>query len=255
MGSFGFRWSYADKFWGFWLAVQLAQTFISHVSLQVYRKPVPTCTIYPLYRQHLTVRTHAHFCLAAHARTPDVITRLAQGRLKSHFIIRHVFVECAFDPVSSYFLITYCLTDATNCLTDATDWSQIKPLCNSPLGWTVWPIRSQTQVMSPSSASMSVSEHTPINVPTRNMCFQQEYHATITAFEDLDVPRHSGASRSSQHMAASRVPTWLKPGSFGTSFTKVSADSDSVASRTSIQETCVDMDRDTVVSSSFGSVS
>ena len=29
-----------------------------------------------MYRQHLTVRTHV---LAANARTPDVITRLAQG--------------------------------------------------------------------------------------------------------------------------------------------------------------------------------
>ena len=29
--------------------------------------------------QHLTVRTHAHSFLAAHARTPNVITRLAQG--------------------------------------------------------------------------------------------------------------------------------------------------------------------------------
>ena len=31
-----------------------------------------------LYRQHLTVHTRALF-LAAHARTPDVIPRLAQG--------------------------------------------------------------------------------------------------------------------------------------------------------------------------------
>ena len=58
---------------------------------------------------------------------------------KSHFIIGHVFVECSFDPVSSYSLITYCHTDATYCLTNATDWNQIKPLCNSALGWTVWP--------------------------------------------------------------------------------------------------------------------
>ena len=91
-----------------------------------------------LYRQHLTVRTHAHF-LAAHARTPpDVITRFAQGLddlfvwLKSHFMIGHVFVECSFDTVSSYFLITYCLADASYCLTDATDWNQIKP-CATPL--------------------------------------------------------------------------------------------------------------------------
>ena len=60
-----------------------------------------------VYRQHLTVRTHAHF-LAAHARTPDVSTRLAQGLddlfvcLESHFIIGHVFVERSFVPVSSF---------------------------------------------------------------------------------------------------------------------------------------------------------
>ena len=82
--------------------------------------------------------THAHFFLAAHARTPDVITRVGQGlddlfvRLKSHVIIGHVFVECSFDTVSSYFLIAYCLTDAT-------DWNQIEPLCNSALGWKIWP--------------------------------------------------------------------------------------------------------------------
>ena len=72
-------------------------------------------------------------CLAVHARTPDVITRLAPGLddllvcLTSQFTIGHVYVECSFDPVSSCFLITYCLTDATYCFTDATDWNQIKP--------------------------------------------------------------------------------------------------------------------------------
>ena len=37
--------------------------------------------------------------------------------LKSHFLIGCVFVECSLDPVSSYVLITYCLTNATYCLT------------------------------------------------------------------------------------------------------------------------------------------
>ena len=92
------------------------------------------------------------------------------------------------------------------------------------------------------------SEHTPINLPTRNMSFQQEYDATITASEDLNLPRHSGASSSSQHTAARTVPTLLKLGSQGTSLRKLSADYDSVASRTIIKETCADMDRGTVVS-------
>ena len=77
-----------------------------------------------------TTPHRTHTCalfLAAHARTQDVITRLAQGLddlsvcLKSHFTIGHVFVECFFDSVSSYFLITYCLTDAIYCLSDVAD--------------------------------------------------------------------------------------------------------------------------------------
>ena len=57
-----------------------------------------------------------------------MITRLAQGLddlfvSKSHFTTGHVIAECPFDPVSSIFLITYCLTDSTFCLTDATEWN------------------------------------------------------------------------------------------------------------------------------------
>ena len=69
-------------------------------------------------------------------RTPDVITRLAQGLddlfvcLKSHSIIGHVLVGCSFDPVSSFLIY---------CFTDATDWNQIKLLCYSAPWWTVWP--------------------------------------------------------------------------------------------------------------------
>ena len=84
------------------------------------------------------------------------------------------------------------------------------------------------------------------------MGFQQECDVTI---EDLNLPRRSGASSSSQHTIASKAPTLLKLGSLGTGFTKVSADFDSVASRTSIKETCADMDRKTVVSSLLRSVS
>ena len=67
-------------------------------------------------------------------------------------------------------------------------------------------------------------EHTPINLPTRNMVFQQEYDATLASSEDLNLLRHSGASSRSQNTAASTVPTLLKLGSLGPSFTKVSAD-------------------------------
>ena len=87
------------------------------------------------------------------------------------------------------------------------------------------------------------------------MRVQQEYDATITDSEDLDLLQHSGVSSSSQHTAASTVLTLLKLGSLGTCLTKVLADCDSVASRTGIKETCADMDRETVVSSLLGSVS
>ena len=162
--------------------------------------------------------------------------------LESHIIIGHVFVECSFDPPSSFFLITYCLTDAT-------DWNQIK---NPVQSGRSDPKHTDYE---PKFRIDVSSEHTPIDLPTRNMSFQQEYDATITASDDFYLPRHSGASSSSQHRAASTFPTSLKLGSLGTTLTKVSADHDSVASGTSIKETCADMDRETVVSCVFGSVS
>ena len=145
------------------------------------------------------------FSRCARLRTPDVSTHFAQGLddsfvcFKNHSIIGHVFVECSFDPVSSYFLITFCLTDTTFCLSYAADGNQIKPLCNSARGWTVWPSgRSDPKPrLEPEICIDVCSEHTPINLPPRNMSFQQEYDATITASEDLNVPRHSGASAAS----------------------------------------------------------
>ena len=77
----------------------------------------------------------------------------------------------------------------------------------------------------------------------------------ITASVDLNLPRHSGASSSSQHLAASKVSTLSKLGASGTSLPKVLADRDSVVGRTSIKETCADMERETVFSSLVESVS
>ena len=84
------------------------------------------------------------------------------------------------------------------------------------------------------------SEHTPINLSTRNLGFQQSSTRRsplprILIY--LDIP--------------SRVPTLLKLGSLGTSLTKVSADNDSVACRTSIKETCAKRDRDQDVVQTF----
>ena len=118
------------------------------------------------------------------------------------------------------------------------------PLWSGPSGHLADPM---TNIDYESKFCIDISiEHTPINLPSSSRNFPHDYEAT---------PRHSGGSSSSQHTAASRVPTLLKLGSLGTSLPKVSADYDSVASGTSIKETCADMDRETVVSSLFGYVS
>ena len=64
----------------------------------------------------------------------------------------------------------------------------------------------------------------------------------------LNIPEHHAAA---QHTAASTVHTLLKLGSFGTSLKKLSANNDSVASRTGTKETCADLALETVVSSLF----
>ena len=114
---------------------------------------------------HLT-HTRALF-LAAHARTPDVITRLAQGLddlfgcFNSHSLVMSL-LNVRFLRLSRHLL--------PHCLTDATDWNQIRPPVQLRSGvdrLAIWPIRSQTQVMSPSSASMSVAS-------TRRSTFRPE---------------------------------------------------------------------------------
>ena len=70
------------------------------------------------------------------------------------------------------------------------------------------------------------SEHTPMNLPARKSSFQLESDATIAASEDLNLPRHSRASSSSRHTAASTVPTLLKQSSVGTGSRNLAADVD-----------------------------
>ena len=123
------------------------------------------------------------------------------------------------------------------------------PLWGGPSGRLADPTRNTGY--EPKFCNDVSSDHTPINLPTRNMSFQQEYDVTITASEDLNSPRHSRASSSSQHTAASRFPTLLKLGSSGTSLTKLAAENDSVASQTSSRKLAADMDRETVVFKSF----
>ena len=205
-------------------------------------------------------RTHTHaLFLAAHARCAHTFGPRLDDLfvcLKSHFITGHVFVECSFDPASSYFLITCCLILITYCLPDATDWNQKTPCATPPWGGMSGHLADPTPDTSyePKFCIDVSSEHTPINLPDSNRNFPHENDATIVATtEDLDLSRHSKTSSSSQHTAASRVPTLLKLVSLGTSLTKVSADYDSVASLTGIKETCADVDRETVVSNLFGS--
>ena len=180
-----------------------------------------------VHRTPLRTHTRALF-LAVHARTPDVITRLGQGLgnlfvcLKSHSIIGHVFVECSFDPVSSCFLITYCLTDTTYCLSYATDRNQSETpvLLRSGVDrLAIWPIRLQTQVMSPSSASMSVasrrrSTFRPETWVSRKSTTRRSPLPRTLIYLHI-LLRHSRASSSSQHSAASRVPTVFKLVSLG----------------------------------------
>ena len=124
-------------------------------------------------------RTHTRaLFLASHARTPDVIIRLAQGSTiclcasKNHSIIGHVFVECSFDPVSSCFLITCCLTDATYCLSlTPLTGIRLNP-CATPLwGWTLWssgrsdPKHSSRHMFWPLHPG-AASERTSVLVPT-----------------------------------------------------------------------------------------
>ena len=146
------------------------------------------------------------FSRCARLRTPDVITRLAQGLddlfvcLKSHSFIGHVFVECSLDPVSSYFLITCCLSYAT-------DRNQIKSLCNSAQMWTVWPIwpiRSQTQVMSPRSASMSVAS-------TRRSTFGPDTWASSKSTTRQSPPARTSINLDIlEHQAAASIRHWAE---------------------------------------------
>ena len=127
------------------------------------------------------------------------------------YIPCHVFVEC----FSTTFLPIFSSPTATPTPLNGIRIHLSVPLHCEVECLAIWPIRLQTQVMSPNSASMSVASTHRSTSPTRNMCFQQEYDAMIATTEDLGAPRQSGASSSSKHTAAaSRVPTVSKLGSF-----------------------------------------
>ena len=75
--------------------------------------------------------------------------------LKNHSYIGHVVVGCSVDSIPSCVFFIFHLTYNTSDFSSTINWSQINPLCYSSRGWTLvdWLARTQTQVMSPSSAS------------------------------------------------------------------------------------------------------
>ena len=69
------------------------------------------------------------------------------------------------------------------------------------------------------------SEHTPINLPARNISFQREFDATTAASEGLNLPRHSGhqAAASTRQQAQFSLETrfgihWLQETGCGLRF-------------------------------------
>ena len=191
--------------------------------------------------------------------------------LKSHSIIGHVFGRPRF--LLSFSSRTASLAPPTASPTLLTG-VRVKP-CATPLwggqsGHLAGPIPNTGY--EPKFCIAVDSEHTAVNLPTRNMSFPQEYDATIAASEDLNLPPHfTSTFRSIKQQPAycskqssSIVETRFTGESFRVcSLRRLSADYDSVASRTrivipsrtGIKETCADTDRQTVVSSLFGSLS
>ena len=125
---------------------------------------------------------------------------------KSDFTTGHFFAECFFDTVSSYLLVTYCLIDTSCASPTPLTGIRLNP-CVTPLGdgpSVIWPIRSQTQVMSPSSASMSVASicrttfRTETLVSSRRTTRRSPLPRTLTYF---NIPEHEAAasSKNSSH--------------------------------------------------------
>ena len=149
-----------------------------------------------VYRHHLTARAHEQHFLSAHFTPDHTCGSRHFACLQSHFVLLHVFALT--HTVSSYFLFT-------NYVTDATDWNQIKPLCSFVRGWTASPSgRSdpKPQVTSPSSASMSVASTLRSTFLPEKSISRWSTTLRSPASKDLNLPQHSGASSTSQHTAA-----------------------------------------------------
>ena len=211
-----------------------------------------------MHRKHLTVRTHARIFLAAHSlRTHTWGPRFDESSCVPQKLFHLLSCLRSFDSVSSIFTasvtslttLTVSLALSTGrrpqpCATLEKELSGHLANSSPNTGYKPWLLEYKFCIDVD-------SEHTPINLPTRNMGFPQKYAATITGSEDLSLPRHPGASSSSQHSAASRIRTMSKLDELGTSLMKVTANRDFVVGSSSNKETCADMDRETTFFKSF----
>ena len=87
------------------------------------------------------------------------------------------------------------------------------------------------------------------------MSFQQEYDATTATTEDFKLPGHSRSFKQQPVLGSKQSSHFVETRFIVTNVTKVLANCDFVASRSSVKETCADMDRETGVSSLLGSAS
>ena len=152
-----------------------------------------------VYRQ-TPHRTHTRaLSRCARLRTPDVITRLAQGLticLCASKVISSLVMSLLNVPSTPFPPIFSSPTASlTPLIASPTPLTGIRlnrcatPLWGGPSGHLADPIPNTGYEPDVSS------EHTPTNFPTRNMSFQQEYDATITASEiHLDISEHQAAA-------------------------------------------------------------
>ena len=161
---------------------------------------------------------------------------------------------------SAHGSVPTCPSSCTTCASTATSWIMIcwlslmgnfaPPSAPHP---AVICLITPTQVMSPSSAAMSV-ERAHADQPFRPETSVSRWRALRSPL--LRTLNSTFRSIKQQPAYSSKQSyTLLKLGLLGTRLTKVLADNDSVASRTGIKETCADMHREKVVLSLLGSMS
>ena len=218
-----------------------------------------------VYREHLTVRTHAHIFLTAHFTRDHTCGSSIANCCESSQNISSSVMSLLNNPSTPFLLLFSSLVTSltTLAVSRALSTAGRLRLCATLLGRE---LSGHLANFSPNTGyepklpeckfcNDMDSDHTPINLPNRNVSFPKEYAATITGWEDVNLPRHPGASSSSQQSAASRIHTLSKLDELGTSLTMVMANSEISVGSTCNMETCADMDREIVVSSLFDSVS